>query len=154
MNRCTPITPLAALVLALLPLASAQAATDPNSPVGLWKTIDDKTGNAKALVRIYEEGGKLFGKVVSTLAPDAKRVCEACTDERKNQPIVGMVIMRNMKPDGSGYSGGDILDPNNGSVYSCKMHVEGGTHLVVRGYLGFSLLGRSQTWQRQPDAAP
>jgi uncharacterized protein (DUF2147 family) len=126
-------------------------AADPGSPIGLWKTIDDKTGNPKALVRIYQQDGKLFGKVVATLSPTAKRVCEACTDERKNQPIVGMVIMRNMRADGSVYDGGDILDPDNGSVYSCKIHVEGGTHLVVRGYLGISLLGRSQTWQRQPD---
>jgi uncharacterized protein (DUF2147 family) len=102
-------------------------------------------------VRTYEQGGKLFGKIVSTLAPGAKRVCEACTDGRKNQPLVGMVIIRNMKAEASGYDGGDILDPDNGAVYSCKMHVEDGRRLVVRGYLGFSLLGRSPTWHRQPD---
>jgi uncharacterized protein (DUF2147 family) len=148
--RRLPVAPLAAVLLGMLPLSTALAA-DPGSPLGLWKTIDDKTGAAKAVVRIYEQDGKLFGKVVATLAPNARRVCEACTDARKNQPIVGMVIMRNMKADGSVYDGGDILDPDNGSVYSCKIHLEGNTRLVVRGFLGISLLGRSQTWQRQAD---
>jgi uncharacterized protein (DUF2147 family) len=150
-NRRSLIAPLSVLVLGLLPLTAVCAAPGPDSPVGLWKTIDDKTGKAKALVRIYEEDGKLFGKIVSTLLPNAKKVCEACSDERKGQPIIGMVIMRNMKADGGVYDGGDILDPDNGSVYGCKMHVEDGTRLVVRGFIGFSLLGRSQTWERQPD---
>jgi uncharacterized protein (DUF2147 family) len=65
--------------------------------------------------------------------------------------MLGLIIIRNMRHTGDEYSGGDILDPDSGSVYRCKMHVEGGTRLVVRGYIGFSLLGRNQTWQRLPD---
>jgi uncharacterized protein (DUF2147 family) len=145
------------LAMAVLPAPPA-AGADPgaaaaDSPIGLWKTVDDKTGEPRAIVRIYEQDGRLFGKIESSFKPDAEhRVCEVCSDERKNQPILGLVIIRNMKHTDDEYSGGDILDPDTGSVYHCKMHVEGGTHLVVRGYIGFSLLGRNQTWQRMPAA--
>jgi uncharacterized protein (DUF2147 family) len=121
------------------------------SPVGLWKTIDDKTGMARALVRIYEDHGRLFGRIEDSFTNGAdRRVCVPCTDERKDQPIIGLLIIRNIKANGGEYDGGDILDPESGSVYRCNMHLEqGGTRLVLRGYIGFSLLGRSQTWQRQ-----
>jgi len=120
-------------------------------PIGVWKTFDDKTGNARALVRIYEQDGKLFGRIEQSFTPGAEhRVCAECTDDRKNQPIIGLVIIRNMKQSGNEYNGGDILDPESGSVYRCKMHLEqDGTRLILRGYIGFSLLGRSQIWQRQ-----
>ncbi len=102
-------------------------------------------------MRIYEQDGKLFGRIEQSFTPGAEhRVCVPCTDERKNQPIIGLLIIRNIKRDGNVYSGGDILDPESGSVYRCKMHVEqDGARLILRGYIGFSLLGRSQTWQRQ-----
>jgi uncharacterized protein (DUF2147 family) len=139
---------IAACAWLALPLgAAAQSA----SPVGLWKTFDDKTGQARAMVRIYERGGQLFGRIEQTFTPGGEhRVCVPCTDERKNQPIVGLVIIRHMQADGDHYDGGDILDPESGSVYRCKMHLEqNGTRLVLRGYIGISLLGRSQTWERQ-----
>jgi uncharacterized protein (DUF2147 family) len=143
------------LALALTALrASTSAASDAapagaDSPIGLWKTIDDKTGAARAIVRIYEQDGRLFGKIESSFTPGADhRVCKPCTDERKDQPIIGLIIIRNMKHTDDEYSGGDILDPETGSVYHCKLHVEGGTRLVLRGYIGFSLLGRNQIWQR------
>ena len=127
---------------------------DAASPIGLWKTFDDKTGAARAIVRIYEHDGKLFGKIESSFTLGADhRVCGLCTDERKNHPIIGLIIIRNMKPADGEYAGGDILDPENGSVYRCKFHVQDGARLLVRGYLGISLLGRTQTWQRQSDGA-
>jgi uncharacterized protein (DUF2147 family) len=139
------------LAMAMLPAPPA-AAADPGasvSPIGLWKTVDDKTGAPRALVRVYEQNGLLFGKIESSFTPGAEqRVCGVCSDARKDQPILGLVIIRNMKRTDDEYGGGDILDPDTGSVYRCKMHVEGGTRLVVRGYIGFSLLGRNQTWQR------
>ena len=144
-----------ALAVGLLraPTVAADAgAADADSPVGLWKTIDDKTGKPRALVRIYEQDGRLFGKIESSFTAGADhRVCIACTDERKGRPIIGLIIIRNMKRTDGEYSGGDILDPDTGSVYHCKLHVEGGTRLVLRGYIGFSLLGRNQTWQRVED---
>jgi uncharacterized protein (DUF2147 family) len=124
---------------------------DPTSPIGLWKTVDDKTGAPKGLVRIYERDGKYFGRLEESFKPGAEhRVCAVCTDERKDQPIIGLTIIRNLRPEDNEYAGGDILDPESGSLYRCKMHLEdAGTRLVVRGFIGFSLLGRSQTWQRQ-----
>jgi len=126
-------------------------AADLSSPLGVWKTFDDKTGKARAIVRIYEQDGKLFGKVEQSMTPGAEsRVCVECTDERKGQPMLGLVIIRNMKRTEDGWAGGDILDPDNGSVYRCKLHLdEGGTKLVVRGFIGISLLGRTQIWERQ-----
>jgi len=126
-------------------------AAQSGTPIGTWKTFDDKTGNARAIVQIYEQDGKLFGRIEQSFTPGAEhRVCAPCTDERKDKPIIGLVIIRNMKLDGGEYGSGDILDPDSGSVYRCKMHLEqNGARLVLRGYIGISLLGRSQTWQRQ-----
>ncbi len=127
------------------------SAADLGSPLGLWKTFDDKTGSARAIVRIYEQDGKLFGRIESSFTPGAEhRVCDVCTDDRKNQPIIGLLIIRNMVSKDGVYSGVVILDPDSGSVYRCKLRLDqNGSRLVVRGYIGFSLLGRTQIWQRQ-----
>ncbi|WP_027801376.1 DUF2147 domain-containing protein [Paraburkholderia dilworthii] len=130
---------------------TAMAQTD--TPVGTWQTIDDHTGQPKALVQISQDGnGTLSGKVIKGLGPNDQpdRRCTACTDARKDQPILGMTIISEMKKDGDAWDHGQILDPENGKLYKCKMHLEdGGNKLVVRGYIGVSLLGRSQTWVRQ-----
>ena len=141
---------LVALAFAGMPAVASQAA-GPQSPIGLWKTVDDKTGMPRAMVRIYVQDGKYFGRIEQSFTPGAAtRVCSVCTDERKNQPIIGLLIMRNVTLRDGVYGGGDILDPDTGSVYRCKFHLEkDGTALVVRGFIGISLLGRSQTWQRQ-----
>ncbi|WP_118185727.1 DUF2147 domain-containing protein [Paraburkholderia phosphatilytica] len=140
---------LAGVLFATAMTAFAQSAT----PVGTWQTIDDHTGKPKALVQISQDSdGSLSGKVIKGLGPNDQpdRRCTACTDARKDQLILGMTIIDDMKSDGSNWDGGQILDPENGKVYKCKMHLEdGGQKLVVRGYIGVSLLGRSQTWVRQ-----
>ncbi|ABE30156.1 hypothetical protein DR64_489 [Paraburkholderia xenovorans LB400] len=140
---------LAGVLLASAVTAMAQA----DSPVGTWQTIDDHTGQPKALVQIAQDGsGSLSGKVIKGLGANDQpdRRCTACTDARKDQPILGMTIISDMKRDGDAWDHGQILDPENGKVYKCKMHLEdGGNKLVVRGYIGVSLLGRSQTWVRQ-----
>ncbi len=142
----------AVLACALLgaPAITSRAAGS-QSPIGLWKTFDDKTQRPRALVRIYLQDGKYFGRIEQSFTPGAEtRVCSACTDLRKNQPIIGLLIIRNMTLRDGEYSGGDILDPDNGSVYRCKFHLESdGTVLAVRGYIGLSLFGRSQSWRRQ-----
>jgi uncharacterized protein (DUF2147 family) len=134
---------------ALLMPAFAFAQT---SPVGLWKTIDDDGKTAKSLVRISEQGGALVGNIEKLLDPkdptDAK--CEKCTDDRKNQPVLGLQIIRGVKADGDGVWGqGEILDPNNGKTYRTRLKpVDGGKKLEVRGYIGAPLFGRTQTWVR------
>ena len=131
--------------------AATANATELRSPIGLWKTIDDKSGKQRGLVRVYEQAGKLYGRIEKVLAPrPGHDTCEKCTDERKHQPIVGLLILRGLQRDGDKYSGGDILDPETGGVYHCNLRLEaGGTKLIVRGYIGFALIGRSQTWLRE-----
>jgi uncharacterized protein (DUF2147 family) len=122
------------------------------SPEGLWKTTDDRTGKPKGIVRIYQEKGVFFGRVEAALDPaEAKESCHLCKDDRRNKPVVGMVVMRGMRKSGNEYTGGDILDPDSGTIYRCKFWMEEqGRKLIVRGFIGFALLGRSQTWVRQP----
>jgi uncharacterized protein (DUF2147 family) len=123
-----------------------------STPVGSWRTFDDRTGLERGLVAIEERAGVLTGRIVGIRnASEATRTCEACTDWRKDQPILGMTIMTGMRAAGAGWGGGEILDPQTGSIYRCFMRLEdGGAKLIIRGYIGVSLFGRSQTWLRQP----
>jgi len=122
------------------------------SPLGRWKTIDDETNKEKSIVEVYESDGKLYGKIVQLLQEKdggAGKLCTKCTGSDYNQPLVGMVFLKDLKKDDDEYTGGTIMDPNNGKTYKCKMELdEGGEKLKVRGFIGFSLLGRTQTWQR------
>ncbi|MET0616619.1 MAG: DUF2147 domain-containing protein [Luteibacter sp.] len=135
-----------ALIASALP---AMAATE--SPVGKWKTIDDKTHEVKSIVEISENGGLLEGKVLQVLKSEhgPHPVCAECDGERKNKPIEGMTIMWGLKKDGDEWSGGQILDPAKGKIYKVTLKLEdGGRKLDVHGYIGFSLIGRSQEWVR------
>ncbi|HMH69260.1 MAG TPA: DUF2147 domain-containing protein [Pinirhizobacter sp.] len=142
----------AAFALALVAGPLAAFAAELATPVGTWKTIDDKTGQPKALVQITEAGGKLEGKIIKVLKSDdgPNPVCKACDGERKDKPVEGMTILWGLAKDGDEWNGGQILDPKNGKIYKAKMSLDdGGRKLNVRGYIGFSLMGRSQVWQRQ-----
>ncbi len=139
-------------ITAVLLALAAGTALAQATPVGLWKTIDDETKTEKSQVRITESGGVLSGKIEKLTDPakqDAK--CDKCADERKDKPVIGMTIVRNAKADAAlaVWEGGEILDPNDGKVYRLKMTpIEGGKKLEVRGFIGFALLGRTQTWVR------
>ena len=86
--------------------------------LGKWKTIDDETGKAKSIVEIYKQDGKIFGKVIEILDPAKQNaLCEKCPDDASGKPILGLVILKDLKKDGDEYSGGTIMDPNNGKVY-------------------------------------
>ncbi|WP_347374602.1 DUF2147 domain-containing protein [Aequorivita sp. Q41] len=116
---------------------------------GKWRTIDDETGEEKSVVEIYKQNGKVFGKVVEIFDPSKRDLtCVACSGNDKNQPILGLVIIKNLEKDGDEYNDGTITDPNNGKVYKCYIELDGANKLNVRGYIGFSLLGRTQTWER------
>ena len=141
---------VAALSLGLFAAwAHAQA-----TPAGLWKTIDDETKKDKSLVRIVEANGVYTGKVEKIVDPDSPKdaTCKECTDERKDKPVLGMTIVRNVKQnadDKAVWDGGEILDPNNGKTYKVRLTpADGGKTLAVRGYIGAPMLGRTQTWFR------
>lgn len=123
---------------------------EPNHPIGYWETKDDKGSAEKAIVQIYEENGKIFGKIIELIQPEKPDpVCELCTGDNKNKPVKGMKILWDLEKEGSKWSNGFILDPKNGKEYKCSLALkENGTQLEVRGYIGFSLLGRSQMWKR------
>jgi uncharacterized protein (DUF2147 family) len=141
---------LPALLIPLLALGAAPARAEDAAAqiVGKWKTIDDATHKPKSIVEIYEENGKLFGKIEQLIDPkEPDPVCTKCEGDLKDHPIVGLRLMWDFKKDGSG---GRILDPDNGKIYKCNLTVkEGGKKLDVRGYIGISLLGRTQTWLRE-----
>lgn len=134
-------------VLMCMSLA-AGAAHAQNTPVGLWKTIDDHTGQEKSLVRISESGGVLSGKVEKLLHPSKPNpLCDKCTDERRGKPIVGLSIIEGMRQHGEVWEDGKILDPDNGKIYTLRLKpLEGGKTLQVRGYIGPFF--RTQTWSR------
>jgi uncharacterized protein (DUF2147 family) len=116
---------------------------------GKWKTIDDETGEAMGIVAIFEKGGKIYGRVIDILDPkNRNRVCESCVGEDKNKSILGLTIIKGLTKDGNEYNKGKILDPKNGKLYKCYITLEGKDKLKVRGYIGFSLLGRTQYWYR------
>jgi uncharacterized protein (DUF2147 family) len=136
-----------------LTLLAAGSSFAQMTPVGTWHSIDDKTGEAKAEIQIVDKDGALSGRVVKSLRndPNAKKTCDDCKDDRKGKDIIGMEIIRGVKPDSSGENlwanGGKILDPENGKEYTVKMvPQEGGKKLQVRGYIG--PFYRTQVWLR------
>jgi len=117
------------------------------SPIGKWKTIDDVENREKSIVEIYEQNGKLHGKIIKLFRlPDEDP--DQCSGERKDQKVLGMEILWDLKKDGNEWNGGKVLDPKNGRVYDCYIEMESEDKLKLRGFIGFSLLGRTQYWYR------
>ena len=160
-----PATLVALLLLALAPALPVQAAlpartamhvraTAPQlaSPVGLWEPLDS-SGKPLGLIRIFEANGLYYGRIEpSSPTDDRTALCTRCKDDRHDQPIIGLVLMRHLKPENGEYVGGDILDPDTGRIYGCTLRLtDGGRQLIMRGFLGISLFGQSQTWRRVED---
>ena len=115
-------------------------------PVGTWRTIDDKTGQPKSLVRITNEGGKYVGRISDVL--NGPNVCDVCEGEFHGKNLIGQTVLWGVSSEGGNqYGGGRIQDPKNGNTYSVSLK-DNGSSMVVRGYKGISALGRNQTWQR------
>jgi uncharacterized protein (DUF2147 family) len=137
---------LYSLVLVLGVVFSSQA----QKVTGLWKTIDDQTGVEKSIVEIYEKNGKVYGKVKEILDPDAPKnaTCQNCPGDDDGRPIIGLTFIKGLEKDGDEYTDGNILDPETGELYKCYIKLVEDDKLKVRGYIGFSLLGRTQYWYR------
>jgi uncharacterized protein (DUF2147 family) len=136
---------------------SVGAAALADAPTGLWQTISDTDGKPRALVEIVERDGVLSGRIVGTLRPGEPldRTCDVCPGERRGQKLLGMTILSGLRRQGEGseavWRGGEILDPDSGRTYRVNLTLEdGGRVLRVRGYIGVSLLGRTQRWLRAP----
>jgi len=118
------------------------------SPFGVWKTVDDETGEAKSHIQVYEQNGQVFGKVVRLLKSPPDKKCDKCPGELKDQPVLNMILVENMKSKGGYWQSGRILDPEKGKWYGCQLWLKEGDSnvLVVRGYLG--PFYRTQYWLR------
>ncbi|HET7267458.1 MAG TPA: DUF2147 domain-containing protein [Oleiagrimonas sp.] len=158
MRAATRLACLICLSLLSLPALAAQPSlTDATTPAGTWRQVDDDTGKVTSIIRIDINDGKLTGTVVDvrnmspeTIARDGNPpVCTQCEGKRHNQPIEGMVIMWGLTKDGDEWNGGHVLDPKKGKIYKVKLNlIDHGQKLKVRGYMGISLFGRTQVWQR------
>ena len=136
-----------------LALLGANAWTQEPSPEGVWRSIDYKTGKERSIIRITEVNGELQGvvdKIFDQPGDDPAHLCKECKGGLKDKPIVGMKILWGLKKDGAAWTGGEILDPKNGRVYRAKITPsKDGKSLDVRGFIGISLIGRTQTWLRE-----
>ena len=115
---------------------------------GQWKTIGDIDKVEKSIVEIYEENGKLYGKVLKLLPSAAHTHCDRCPGELKGKPIEGMVILRDLEKTADGGRNGKVFDPSNGKTYQAYIELESPDKLKLRGYIGTPALGRSQYWYR------
>ena len=140
------------VALAAVPLRAAET-----SAVGLWEQVDESSGKAESWFRIVERNGVYEGKIVKIFfkpGEDENWVCDKCEGAERGQPVLGLTLIKGMRRNGDTYEDGTIMDPRDGSVYRALMRLSSdGRKLEVRGYLGISLFGRSQVWNRLPDNA-
>jgi len=116
---------------------------------GKWHSTNEETGEVDSVIEVYEKNGKAFAKIVEIKNPKRKNaICDLCTGENKDKPILGLNILTGLEKDGDEWSGGKILDPRNGKVYKCYIKLETENKLKIRGYIGFSLIGKTVFWTR------
>jgi len=134
--------------LYILFIATLSFTAHGQSIIGQWETIDDVTKEKKAIIEIYKENKLYFAKIVKSYTSDKNAICASCTGSKKDKPILGLVIIENLKKGKNEFNGGTILDPENGKTYKCYLELVSNTKLKVRGYLGVSLFGRTQYWYK------
>jgi len=141
---------VALLAMPMLFTFELTAQSSHDSPVGRWRTFSDVTGKENGAVEIIESNGEILGRVIAGSKPNFEtELCDKCQGERHNKPVKGLRIISGVRRKGDEWGGGEILDPDNGKVYRVKLRLaDNGNKLLVRGYLGISLLGRTQTWVR------
>ena len=117
--------------------------------LGKWNSIDPDTGAKESVIEVYKTGDMIYGKIIEILKEEDKdKTCIECTGKDKDQPIQGLVIVRGLSKEGDEWTDGKILDPKNGKLYKCYVALEGNDKLKLRGYIGFSLIGRTEYWYR------
>jgi uncharacterized protein (DUF2147 family) len=133
----------------ILYFISIAAFSQSHTVIGKWKTLDDETGRPVSVVEIFEKNKKIYGKVIEIFNPKTKVPrCEKCDGEDKNKPILGLIVIKGLTKDGNEYNNGKILDPKHGKIYKCFITLESKDVLKVRGFIGISLIGRTQFWER------
>ena len=117
--------------------------------LGKWYSLDPETGKNESIIEVYKNDNKLYGKIIKILKKeDEDKTCIECTGKDKDKPILGMVIVRGLSQDGSEWGNGKVLDPKNGKLYKCYITLVEKNKLKLRGYIGFSLIGRTEYWHR------
>ncbi|PQJ23487.1 DUF2147 domain-containing protein [Tenacibaculum sp. SG-28] len=117
---------------------------------GKWENLNEETKEVDSVIEVYEENDKVYAKIIAiTDATRQKAVCEKCSGDKKNKPILGMQILSGLQKDGDQWNGGTIVDPKNGKEYKCYIKLEEPNKLKVRGYIGFSAMGRTKYWYRK-----
>ncbi|MBV1922932.1 MAG: DUF2147 domain-containing protein [Flavobacteriaceae bacterium] len=119
------------------------------SIVGEWETYDDESEKKTSVVEIYKEKNKYFGKIVNLYEDSLDSICEECKGINKDKPVIGLIIIENLKKDEDEFNNGTILDPKNGKTYKCQIELIENNKLKLRGYIGISLFGRTQYWLRK-----
>ena len=143
------LTTVLVLISLVFGFETAQAQAS-DSIVGIWKTYDDDTNQPAALVEIAEKNGIYSGVITKLLDPNAPVYCSKCTDSRKGKPVIGLEILTGLRKTGDSYSGGQILDPDDGEIYRAEIKPKDqGSKLELRAYIGIPLLGRTQSWTRE-----
>jgi uncharacterized protein (DUF2147 family) len=130
--------------LSILFIITLNLTINGQSIIGQWETFDDKTKEKKAIIEVYKTNNFYFAKIVKSFIGEKNAICETCKGTKKGKPIIGLIIIENIKEDGKEFNGGLILDPENGETYKCYLKLINNNKLKVRGYLGFSLFGRTQ----------
>ncbi|NVJ88161.1 MAG: DUF2147 domain-containing protein [Flavobacteriaceae bacterium] len=128
---------------------SISLSSNSQSIFGKWNSTNDDTGKVDSVIEIYEKDSKAYAKIIEIKNPERQRaVCDKCSGKNKNIPILGLEILTGLEKDNNEWSGGKILDPRNGKVYKCYIELVKPNKLKIRGYIGFSLLGKTKYWQR------